>query len=38
MTESTLTLGLVQHAMGEDLDANRAASLDGIAAAAARGA
>ena len=33
-----LTLGLVQHAMGAEIDANRAATLDGIAEAAARGA
>jgi len=32
------TLGLVQHAMGPDIDANRTATLDGIAEAAARGA
>jgi N-carbamoylputrescine amidase len=34
----SLTLALVQHAMGQDLDANRQASLDGIAEAAAKGA
>ena len=34
----TLTVGLVQHAMGEDIDANRTASLEGIAEAAGRGA
>ena len=33
-----LTLGLVQHAMRADIDANRTATLDGIAEAAARGA
>lgn len=42
MTDPTntrsLTLALVQHAMGENLDANRQASLDGIGEAAARGA
>ena len=35
---SPLTVGLVQHAMDEDLDKNRSASLDGIAEAAAKGA
>ena len=33
-----LTLGLVQHAMRADIDANRTATLDGVAEAAARGA
>jgi len=33
-----LTLGLVQHAMRADMDANRTATLDGVAEAAARGA
>ncbi len=33
-----LTLGLVQHAMRADIDANRTATLNGIAEAAARGA
>ncbi len=35
---AALTLALVQHAMGDDLEANRRASLDGIAEAASRGA
>lgn len=38
MTGDELVIGLVQHAMGADIDANRTASLDGIAEAAARGA
>ncbi|MDT8449007.1 MAG: carbon-nitrogen hydrolase [Wenzhouxiangellaceae bacterium] len=38
MSRDSLTIGLVQHAMGEDQDRNRSASLDGIAGAAARGA
>jgi len=38
MTRDELVIGLVQHAMGADIDANRTATLDGIAEAAARGA
>ena len=38
MTEAPLRIGLVQHAMGPDRDANRDASLAGIAEAASRGA
>lgn len=38
MIRDELVVGLVQHAMGADIDANRTATLDGIAEAAARGA
>ncbi|MFU8878095.1 MAG: nitrilase-related carbon-nitrogen hydrolase, partial [Wenzhouxiangellaceae bacterium] len=38
MSEPSLNLALVQHAMGTDPDANRQASLEGIAEAAERGA
>ncbi|HKL51923.1 MAG TPA: carbon-nitrogen hydrolase [Wenzhouxiangellaceae bacterium] len=38
MIGDELVIGLVQHAMGADIDANRTATLDGIAEAAARGA
>ncbi|MBL36920.1 MAG: acyltransferase [Xanthomonadales bacterium] len=38
MIRDELVIGLVQHAMGADIDANRTATLDGIAEAAARGA
>jgi N-carbamoylputrescine amidase len=38
MNRAGFTIALVQHAMGPDLQANRSASVDGIAEAAARGA
>ena len=38
MSRESLVIALVQHAMGADVDANRTATLDGIAEAAARGA
>lgn len=38
MIRDELAIALVQHAMGADIDANRTATLDGIAEAAARGA
>lgn len=38
MNKATLTLALVQHAMGPDLEANRQAGVDGIAEAARAGA
>jgi len=38
MNRESLVIGLIQHAMGADIDANRTATLDGIAEAAARGA
>lgn len=38
MNRDELVIGLVQHAMGADIDANRTATLDAIAEAAARGA
>jgi len=38
MIGDELVISLVQHAMGDDIDANRTATLDGIAEAAARGA
>jgi len=38
VSRESLVIALVQHAMGADVDANRTATLDGIAEAAARGA